>query len=475
MSVDRTKLAQLQQWGGPREMGGFESVMWRAEVDPRLRSSGVSMHRLDTAPDWEQLHAHHQWIVDAVPRLKQRVLEPAFDIGNPVWVEDSAFNLDYHLRRMRVPAPGTYRQMLECAQAFGATPADPARPPWEVLVIDGLEDGSAAYLLKLHHTMTDGMGVIQFFENVFANSAEPVKRPKLPRSTPEASLTPMDLARRNLRKGLMRLPGKLLRGGSGLTQAAKKLGLSRAQAQDYIRSAQRVLAGHGTKSSPLFRERSLAARYDTLDLPLAALKAAGKPHGCSLNDAILAGIIGGLGRYHQHFDMQPDTFAIGFPISLRAEHDEIGGNRFTGAQYAAPANEPDPVTRMQMIGEYVRSARNEPAVDITLKLMPLMNRLPRSLLTAATAGVTTSFDAQISNIPGHREPIYIGGARASGHYALGPRPGSAMMIAMFSYCDKFCLGINTDPAAITDPELFLQCLQDEFDVICSLGNTSSKK
>lgn len=107
---DLDLLAELQDWGGPAEMSAFEAVMWRAEVDPRLRSTTTSVLFLDRAPDWERLVAGHKWVTHAVPRFRQRVVDPAFGVGNPVWVEDPDFNLGYHLRRVRLPEPGSDRQ-----------------------------------------------------------------------------------------------------------------------------------------------------------------------------------------------------------------------------------------------------------------------------------------------------------------------------------------------------------------------------
>src|SRR5437899_2310479 len=97
---DKT-LEQLRGWGGSRELSAFEAMMWLAEADPRLRSTTTSVLILDRAPDWERLVAGHEWTSRAVPRFRQRVLEPALGLGMPEWVDDPGFQLDYHLRRLR--------------------------------------------------------------------------------------------------------------------------------------------------------------------------------------------------------------------------------------------------------------------------------------------------------------------------------------------------------------------------------------
>src|SRR5579859_6625366 len=164
--MDEVLLAELHQWGGAAEMSAFEAVMWRAEVDPRLRSTTTSVLMLDRAPDWERLLAGHRWVVSAVPRFRQRVVVPSFSVGNPTWVEDPDFHLDYHLRRGSLPEPGSERQLYDLAQNLAITPFDKARSPWEATLVEGLEGGRAAYILKLHHATSDGLGIIQLLARV---------------------------------------------------------------------------------------------------------------------------------------------------------------------------------------------------------------------------------------------------------------------------------------------------------------------
>src|SRR5258708_7849207 len=121
-SVGNDMLDELRQWGGPAEMSAFEAVMWNAEVDPRLRSTTTSMLMLDRAPDWRRFVAEHRWLVGAVPRFRQRVVVPAFGASNPTWVDDRDFDLEYHVRRLRVPEPGTERQLLDAVGILAMTP-----------------------------------------------------------------------------------------------------------------------------------------------------------------------------------------------------------------------------------------------------------------------------------------------------------------------------------------------------------------
>lgn len=469
--MSKVTLQRLQEWGGPGEMGPFEAVMWRAEVDPRLRSTGVSLHLLDGRPDWERVYAGHEWAVRAVPRFRQKIVEPAFGIGHPVWADDPDFRLDYHLRRISLPAPGSERQLLDFLQAYGATPCDRARPPWEAMLIEGLEGGRCAYALKLHHAMTDGKGLVQLFDHMLSRAPAASERPPVAYRA-AAAPTPMALAARGLRRRVTATPGRLSAGARWL--AGRSLAPWN-EARGYVDSMGRVLASSGARPSPLLRRRSLGMRYDTVEVALADLKAAAKTAGASLNDALLSAIIGGFRRYHEAFDINIETMPLAFPISLRSDDDQMGGNRFAGALYAAPVGERDPLVRMRLIGEFVQAARSEPAIDVMLRMMPAMALLPDRVLAAATAQYTTQIDVQVSNIPGIAEQAYLAGEAVTHHYPFGPRPGCAVMIAMLSYHGRCCLGINSDPAAVIEPELLVACLNEELELVCGGAPRSQKQ
>ncbi|MCC2657914.1 MAG: hypothetical protein K0Q76_3022 [Panacagrimonas sp.] len=470
---DLQLLDELQGWGGPAEMSAFEAVMWRAEVDPRLRSTTTSVLVLDRVPDWERVYAGHRWVTEAVPRFRQRVVEPAFGVGNPVWVEDPDFNLDYHLRRVRLPEPGTERQLFDLAQNLAMTPFDKARSPWEATLVEGLEGGGAGYVLKLHHATSDGLGIIQLLTRVLGKQRETTPRPLPPRAervgrAPSAT----EIASRQVRNQLFALPSEAAGRVSSITRSlgdwirnpgAADKGLK------WLSSARRVLGTRPAPGSGLFKRRSLSWRFDGIEIPLADLKAAAKAAQGSLNDVFLAGLVGGFKRYHDEMGVRLDRMPIGFPISLRTENDPMGGNKFAGSQYAAPLTIDDPVERVRHIQEFVRETRAEPALDVMIRMMPVVTRLPIAAITAMTADFTAAQDAQISNVPGIPYPVYMAGAEITQFWPFAPVPGCGMMIVMMSHNGRCCIGINSDRAAVTEPELLIECLRAGLDEIVALG------
>lgn len=451
-------------------MSDVEAMMWRAEADPRLRSTGIFVDRLDRVPDWDRLIAAHRWAVELVPRLRQRVAEQSIPINSPSWEPDPGFDLDYHLRRVRAPEPGTFDQVLALAQASAMTPLDRARPLWEATLVEGLADGGAAYLLKLHHCLTDGQAGVQLFDLLHSDRAEPT--PNKSTAAPAPKLAPDSLTRsiRALAGSARRASRVLPTLGIDLLRRPEPTISSGIQ---FARSLARVTGSPPAEPSPLMRERSLARRFGTIDVPLASLRAAGKAAGGSLNDAYLAALTGGLRRYHEQHGVEPAELPIAFPVSLRRDEHPMGGNRFAGARIAGPIGVRDPAERIDAIRERVLNAREEPALDFMGILAPVLARVPVRVLAALSERVTRTIDLQASNIAGLARPAYIAGARITHMYPFGPVPGSAVMVTLVSHDGTCCIGVNADARAIPDTAQFVDCLRSGFDEVLALADMPS--
>jgi hypothetical protein len=186
MSASDRELAEIAAaWNDDRRLSPFENLMWRSEVNPLLRSTGVLMELLDAPPDRERLIAAHEWGSRLLAPLRHRVVEDPLGLASPRWVVDRDFDLGYHLRFVRLPQPGSIRQALELAQGLAMAPFDRSRPLWEALVVDGLADGRAIYLLKLHHSITDGQGTVQMLDILHGDAPEPGRARHLPVPAPE--------------------------------------------------------------------------------------------------------------------------------------------------------------------------------------------------------------------------------------------------------------------------------------------------
>ncbi|HEX4110853.1 MAG TPA: wax ester/triacylglycerol synthase domain-containing protein [Solirubrobacteraceae bacterium] len=455
-------------WGSSDEMNALEVLMWRAEDDPELRSTILLLNVFDRAPDWPRLHAAHEWGSRMVPRFRKRVAETPLRLGAPYWTLDEDFDLAYHVRRIAVPEPHSWSAALGLVEQIAMTPFDRARPPWEAYLLEGLSDGRAGYVLKMHHSIMDGMAGAQLFGELYSRTREP--NPDKAQPAPPRDLGPSGT------EALIRQVGRDTLGAAGLARdltgrlarsAGRPVGAV-SEASRYVASLRRVLAPPDCEPSPLLRARSMSSRIVALDFALADFRAAGKAVGATVNDAFVAAQLGGFRRYHEHFGCPIERMPISMPISVRREADQRGGNRFAGASFAAPVGIVDPGERMRAFGAMVREARAEPAIDGIGFVSPALARLPGPVVAAFTGALTKSNDLQTSSVPFIRDEVFMAGAKIERSFPIGPLPGCAVMGAMITHGDRCCVGMNLDPAAVTDVELFGRCLEEGFSEVLAL-------
>jgi diacylglycerol O-acyltransferase / wax synthase len=467
--------SKASEWGrGPR-MTEFEALMWRSERHPQQSSTILSVMLLDTAPDWDRLVAAHEWATQLVPRTRERVVDPVVPVGPPAWVHDEHFRLDYHLRRVQLPGAGTLRAVLDHAAAFALVPLDRNRPLWEARLVEGLDDGRAAYLLKMHHSLTDGMGGIELLSSVQSRTREHTA--DKPRSAPTDNgahdTDSIRLAVDEIGERLLTAPGvaaAAARSGVGLLMRPSG---AAGQALRYAASLRRVLSPPPATPSPLLRARTGRVwRYGTLECPLPELKSAGKAAGGSVNDAFVAALLGGLRIYHERHDVQLDRLPMAMPVSLRKDDDPMGGNKWAGALFAAPIGITDPAERIAAIRDTVLSLRAEPALDTFSLLAPVVNRLP-STVGAMFARLGAAADMSASNVPGLSSQTYLAGAKVERMYPFGPLPGVAVMAAMVSHVGTCCFGLNIDGAAVADVEVLLECFEAGLKETLAVGKPTT--
>jgi WS/DGAT/MGAT family acyltransferase len=460
-SVDAIKLSDA--------LGPVDYLMHRGEANPRTRSGIMALEVLDTTPDWNRFRTRFENASRKVLRLRQKVVVPTLPTASPRWVVDPDFNLDFHVRRVRVAEPGTLREVLDLAELILQSPMDISRPLWTATLVAGLADGRAATLLHVSHAVTDGVGGVEMFAEIYDLERDPPAKPTPPLPIPQ-DLTPNDL----MRQGINRLPIAVVNGVvgavAGAVTVAGRAVLEPASTVSgfvgYAMSGMRVM-NRAAEPSPLLRRRSLATRTEAIDIPLSDLHKAAKAGGGSINDAYLAGLCGALRRYHEAWGVPISTLPMAVPVNLRADADTAGGNRFTGVNLAAPVGTIDPVSRMKKIRSQMTQRRDEPAMNIVGSIAPVLSVLPTAILEGITGSVIGS-DVQASNIPVYPGDTYLAGAKVLRQYGIGPLPGVAMMVVLISRGGWCTITVRYDRASVRNEPLFAECLIDGFNEILAL-------
>lgn len=139
-------------------MGASDAFSWHMERDPVLRPSIVVVVWLDRTPDWDALVARVDKISRLMPSLRQRVIDSPLPLVAPRWAYDPDFDLNWHVHRVGAPEPRTRDAVLQLAHWPAMDAFDRARPLWELTVVEGLGNGEAALICKLHHSLSDGVG-----------------------------------------------------------------------------------------------------------------------------------------------------------------------------------------------------------------------------------------------------------------------------------------------------------------------------
>ena len=450
-------------------MAESDALSWYIERDPLLRSTIVVVLVLDRSPDPEALRERADRASRLVPGLRHKVFEPPLRLTPPRWVVDPDFDLSWHVRHIEAPHPGTLAGVLELARIVGTAGFDRARPMWEWTVAHGLENGQAAVVLKFHHSLIDGIGGMQLAATLFdadRDGSDPGPMPDAPKPEPVSlanALSDVTLYNWNRASRFARRHAATMIGQA--QQALRHPMDAAARTIETARSVAKTVRPMTDTKSPIMVERNLGRHYSVLECCLPDLqRAASQAHG-TINDAFLAGVAGGLRRYHERHGSGCDELRVTLPISLRVEGDPIGGNRITLMRFSVPAGIEDPGSRMRAIHDLAVEARTEPSIPFTNAIAGALNLLPPGLV----GGMLKHVDFVATNVPGLTTSLYVGGARLERFYSFAPTIGAGVNVSLLSYCGVCSIGVNTDTGAVPDPDVLMDCLREEFEAILDLG------
>lgn len=459
-------------------MSENDAVMWHMERDPILRSTIVTVWVLDTAPDRERFDEALHRAVAELPRLRQRVVADRAGVATPKWEVDPEFDLDYHVRRGSLGGDGTLRDLLDRTAPIAGQAFDKDRPLWELHVLDGMVDGRVGMVMKLHHAISDGVGLVKMTGALLDLEREPAARaappPLLPpppagRSGDARQLR--DAVRHSAEVGLRRTVQGIGAAGRGAAGYLRDPVGSTRSLVDTTGSVARSLRPVRTPLSPIMGGRSMNAHYDALTAEIDALKAAAKLADGTLNDAYVAAVLGGLARYHDRHGSPVDMLRMTMPINVREAGDRgrVAGNSFAPARFAVPLGIVDPVERMKRVGALVREQRAEPAYARVGQIATAIYSLRPAVFTRLTGSMLKAIDFVTSNVPGPPFPVYVAGARLERSLGYGPLSGSGMNATLYGYDGTAEIGVVTDRAAVPDPDVMTECLQIGLDEVLALA------
>jgi diacylglycerol O-acyltransferase / wax synthase len=444
-----------------------------------------------------------RWDLDAVrgvleprlhlaPPLRRRLVEVPLGLGRPYWYDDPQFDIEFHLRELALPAPGTRDQLGEQVARIHARPLDRSRPLWEGYVITGLEDGMAAYYSKIHHAAIDGISGAEILETVMDITPEPreVMPPEEP-STAGRLPSTVDLVRRGLTSAALNpvevlrtvprslsyldeLPGASNFPGSGLVSGAAGL-------------VSRVLGGgahvghrdlHAPRT-PFNGQITPHRRFAFGSVPLDDVKRVKNHFGMTVNDVVMTLTASALRRWLLDHDALPGTpLVVAVPVSVRdkGEKGQIG-NHVSVMTAELPTHLADPHERLVFMRESMTEAkRHFEAVPATI-LQDLSHMIPTALSGLAARGLFrlatvpgVLFNLFVSNVPGPQVPLYIAGAKVEGIYPVSAVTDwtGGLNITLFSYEGDLDFGLVACREMVPDVWKLIGYLQEAMSELVEL-------
>jgi diacylglycerol O-acyltransferase / wax synthase len=390
-----------------------------------------------------------------VPRLRQLVLCPRVGQGLPLWVDDPGFDLANHVRTVQVPAPGGERELLGLCDELCLRLLDRARPLWELWLVAGLANGRVGLVLKLHHSLADGLAAVQIAGVLLDGTADapsPVA-PWQPRPAPSGwELVADNLAGRSaaLAAALARLghPGQLA-----------------AQARVLAGAAQMAAGGRRRqRRSVLRRPVGGRRRLAVVRAQLAVVKDVAHGHAATVNDLLLAAVAGGLRALLLARGTPVDglTLYASVPVALRAGADTAGlGNQVGLMVVPLPVGEPDPVQRLGHITRATTQRKRRPERLASLRpagsltILRALNRYSRHQRIV---------DVFVTNVPGPKRPLYLLGARLVEAFPVVQVAGNVpLSVAVLSYDGQLNIGIQSDPDGLPDLDVFADGLRQSLE------------
>lgn len=449
-----------------KHLSGVDASFLHLET-PEMPMHVGSLNIFDLPPGYkgdfyEDVKAHIASRMHLAPVFERKLAQMPFELSNPVWVDDSDIDIDYHIRRVGLSKPGSFRQLEQLVGRLHSSLLDRSRPLWEFYIIEGLHTGQPAIYAKVHHAAVDGQAGVALAKAIYDLTPEPrqIKLPRRQRSN-QYQLGVAELATAAMQNTVQQYV-KLITTIPNAMRAMASVAVPKFGEASPTRFGLPKNWRLGPKTPlnvSITNQRAFAARSVSLD----EVKQVAKRGEVTLNDVVMAASSGALRRYLKDYGELPDSSLIAaIPVSLREAGNTDLNNQVTMMVVSLATDIADPLERLKTINAASKEAKeltgsfkaaiptDFPSFGAPWIMSGLALLFGRSKISDSIPPVA---NVAISNVPGANVPLYMAGAKLATYFPVSiPSHGVALNITVQSYNGSLDYGLTACRRAMPDVE-----------------------
>lgn len=408
-------------------------------------------------------------MLERYPKFSQRPVPSVNPLEQPVWADDPAFDLDDHIERLELAAPGGETELAALVGRLLSRPLDMRHSPWQFHVVDGCE-GRSVIIARLHHCLADGIALASVLLSLTDDSPDPPAGQASRESDPGSG-------RRSARR-----PGLVRRVGTGAAEVLDPAGLATswpllrpAQAWralrfgvDVVRTVVRVLTFTRDPRTRLHGRLGVAKRAAwTRPQDLEEIKAVARVTGATVNDVLMAAVSGALRRYLLAHGDRVHDLRVFVPVNLRPPGQAVPaelGNRFGLVFLRLPVALSGSLARVQAVHEEMRALKGSTQASAIFAVLSLLGALPAWVHGLGIRVLGSKSTAVVTNVPGPKQRVFLAGTPLERIVFWVPSAGSiGLGVSIFSYAGTITVGVAADAGLVADPRLLAAAVEDELD------------
>jgi WS/DGAT/MGAT family acyltransferase len=438
---------------------------WLQMESPTNPMMIAGFFEFDEPMDYDRLRATIEHRLLRFERFRQRIVSPRLSLRQYFWETDPHFELDSHLHRIALPAPGDLAALKTVANDLASTPLDLTRPLWQFHLIEGYGEKSVLFC-RLHHAIADGVALMHVLLSLCDDSADapwPTPQIEIKRQAPGLAATLLRpasftwsagqaLAHESI--GLVRDPGRAL----GLTKTAAGMAKSMARVTLMLPDSRSVLKGQLSVARHMAWSRPL---------PVDEVKAVGRAAGATVNDVIVSSLAGALQRYMTDKGENPAAVRMRamMPVNLRSakESPEALGNRFGLFAPDLPMAVTDPLARLAAFKQHIDHLKHTPEGFVTRAIVEVCGMTPVEVERLVIRFFTSKTSVVITNVAGPRQRLYLAGAPIRQiNFWVPQTAGLGLGVSIFSYMGGIVVGVMANGKLVPDPEAIVAAFEAEY-------------